>query len=218
MLKGMRSARRGLVQKYQGAPDGQMRAFPVPDLRPDQIARLSAVAVKVADLVLIPVQPSPFDVWACADLVEMVDVRRAVTGGKPLAYFVVSRAIKNTKLSGEVSAALEDYVLPVFKSGTTQRVVYPTTASEGTTVLATFPTKSRRSKTNSRGCLMLKSKRSTRSSEGRQEALDVLRDEKVRLNLDIPKQTMRQLRMRAVEGETTVSDIIRKLVSEYLSK
>ena len=104
-----------------------------------QIAKLSAVAVKVADLVLIPVQPSPFDVWACADLVEMVDARREVTGGKPLAYFVVSRAIKNTKLSGEVGAALEDYGLPVFKSGTTQRVVYPTTASEGTTVLATFP-------------------------------------------------------------------------------
>ena len=86
-----------------------------------QIAKLSAVAVKVADLVLIPVQPSPFDVWACADLVEMIDARQAVTGGKPLAYFVVSRAIKNTKLSGEVGAALEDYGLPVFKSGTTQR-------------------------------------------------------------------------------------------------
>ena len=33
----------------------------------------------------------------------------------------------------------EQQGLPVFKSGTTQRVVYPTTASEGTTVLATFP-------------------------------------------------------------------------------
>ena len=104
-----------------------------------QIAKLSAVAVKVADLVLIPVQPSPFDVWACADLVEMIDARQTMTGGKPLAYFVVSRAIKNTRLSGEVGAALEGYGLPVFNSGTTQRVVYPTTASEGTTVLATFP-------------------------------------------------------------------------------
>ena len=66
---------------------------------------------------------------------------------------------------------------------------------------------------------MLESKRSTRASEGKQEALDVLSaDEKVRLNLDVPKKTMRQLKMRAVEGETTVSDIIRKLVSEYLSK
>ena len=37
---------------------------------------------------------------------------------------------------------------------------------------------------------------------------------KVRLNLDIPKQTMRQLKMRTVEGDCSVSDIIRKLVFE----
>ena len=36
---------------------------------------------------------------------------------------------------------------------------------------------------------MLQSKRSTRASEGKQAALDVLSaDEKVRLNLDIPKK------------------------------
>ena len=95
--------------------------------------------MKVADLVLIPVQPSPFDVWACADLVEMIEARQDVTGGQPRAYFVVSKAIKNTKLSKEVGAAVADYGLPVFQSGTTQRVVYPTAASEGTTVLTTFP-------------------------------------------------------------------------------
>ena len=104
-----------------------------------QIAKLSAVAVKVADLVLIPVQPSPFDVWACADLVEMVEARQEVTGGRPPAYFVVSRAIKNTRLSQEVGAAVADYGLPVFQAGTTQRVVYPTAASQGKTVLETFP-------------------------------------------------------------------------------
>ena len=66
---------------------------------------------------------------------------------------------------------------------------------------------------------MLKSKRSTRPSEGKQAALDVLSaDETARLNLDIPRATMRQLKMRAVEEETTVSDIVRQLVSEYLSK
>ena len=46
----------------------------------------------------------------------------------------------------------------------------------------------------------------------------VSQDEMVRLNLDIPKATMRQLKMRAVERGTSVSDIVRKLVSEYLSK
>ena len=65
----------------------------------------------------------------------MIQTRQEVTGGKPSAYFVVSRAIKNTKLSGEVAAVLKDYGLPVFSHGTTQRVAYPTSASEGRTVL-----------------------------------------------------------------------------------
>ena len=66
---------------------------------------------------------------------------------------------------------------------------------------------------------MLHAKQSTRSSEGKQEALDALsEEEKVRLNLDIPKSTMRQLKLRAVEQETTVSGIIRGLVDEFLSK
>ncbi|MHC5820744.1 MAG: ParA family partition ATPase [Nostoc sp.] len=101
-----------------------------------QIAKLSAAAVKAADLVLIPVQPSPYDIWACADLVDIIAARREVTNGKPKAAFVISRAIKNTKLSGEINQALSDYSLPVLKAGTTQRVVYPTTASEGLTVFS----------------------------------------------------------------------------------
>jgi chromosome partitioning protein len=100
-----------------------------------QIARLSAAAVRAADFVLIPVQPSPYDIWACADLIDIVEARQEVTGGSPQAAFLVSRAIKNTRLSGEVSSALEEYGLPVFKNGTTQRVAYPTTAAEGRTVI-----------------------------------------------------------------------------------
>lgn len=101
-----------------------------------QIAKLSAAAVKAADLVLIPVQPSPYDIWACADLVDIIAARREVTNGKPQAAFIISRAIKNTLLSGEINQALKDYGLPVLKAGTTQRVVYPTTAAEGLTVFS----------------------------------------------------------------------------------
>lgn len=99
-----------------------------------QIAKLSAAAVRAADIVLIPVQPSPYDIWACADLVDLVSARQEATGGKPKAAFVISRSIKNTKLSGEVGDALKEYGLPVFQAATTQRVAYPTTASRGGTV------------------------------------------------------------------------------------
>jgi chromosome partitioning protein len=104
-----------------------------------QIHKMSAAAVKAANLVLIPVQPSPYDIWACADLVDVIAARQEVTGGEPKAYFVISRAIKNTKLSGEVAAALQDYQLPILKAYTTQRVIYPTSAAEGKTVFSDSP-------------------------------------------------------------------------------
>jgi chromosome partitioning protein len=99
-----------------------------------QIAKLSAAAVKIADLVLIPVQPSPYDIWACADLVDIIMARWEVTENKPKAVFIISRAIKNTKLSSEISNALAEYNLPILKAMTIQRVAYPTTAAEGKTV------------------------------------------------------------------------------------
>lgn len=99
-----------------------------------QIAKLAAAAVKAADVVIIPVQPSPYDIWAASDLVDVIKARQEVTNGKPKAAFLVSRIIKNTKLSGEVSEALSSYGLPVFKSFTSQKVAYPTTAAEGKTV------------------------------------------------------------------------------------
>lgn len=101
-----------------------------------QIAKLAASAIKCADLVLIPVQPSPFDIWATADLVELIKTRQTITDGKPLASFVISRAIKHTKLSQEVNEALEEYDLPILERGTSQRVIYPTVASTGQTVFS----------------------------------------------------------------------------------
>ena len=99
-----------------------------------QIAKLATAAVKVANLVLIPCQPSPYDIWAASDLVDIVKARQDVTDGKPKAAFIISRAIKNTKLGNEITEALISYEIPILKNGTTQRVAYPTTASEGKTV------------------------------------------------------------------------------------
>lgn len=100
-----------------------------------QLARMAAAAVKVSDMVLIPVQPSPYDIWATADLVEIVKARQEVANGFPKAAFVISRAIKNTKLGKEIGSALSEYEIPILKSVITQLVVYPTTASKGLSVL-----------------------------------------------------------------------------------
>ena len=101
-----------------------------------QVAKLAAAAVKIANIVIIPVQPSPYDIWAAADLVDLVKARQELTDDLPLVAFVINRAIANTKLSGEVSEALEGYGFPILKNCTSQRVIYPTTASIGQTVFS----------------------------------------------------------------------------------
>lgn len=102
-----------------------------------RFGKLSSAAVKVSDLLLIPVQPSPYDVWACAELVEAIQARQEMTEGRPKAFFVVSRAIKNTNLSNEVTDAIGEYGLPILEARTTQRVAYAHSASDGKTVFQT---------------------------------------------------------------------------------
>jgi len=85
------------------------------------------------------VQPSPYDIWATADLVELVKQRIEVTDGRLQAAFVVSRAIKGTRIGGEVAQALGGYGLPILETRITQRVSYPGTAAAGTTVLEAEP-------------------------------------------------------------------------------
>jgi chromosome partitioning protein len=104
-----------------------------------QAADLAISAIKAADFVLIPVQPSPYDIWATADLVELVKQRIEVTDGRLQAAFVVSRAIKGTRIGADVTEALAGYDLPVLEARITQRVIYPGTAATGTTVLDAEP-------------------------------------------------------------------------------
>lgn len=104
-----------------------------------QLADMAVCAIKCADVVLIPVQPSPYDIWASEDMVEVIKMRQQVTNGKPKAAFIISRQINNTNLGKEVRDALNGYELPVFKSGTFQRVIYAKTAASGSTVIDTDP-------------------------------------------------------------------------------
>ena len=101
---------------------------------PPQYAEPSSAAIRVADLVLVPVQPSPFDVWSTSAIVELIRTRQEATGGQPRAAYVVSRAISNTALKSSLAEALAGADLPVLRTGTTQRVVYAASAARGGTV------------------------------------------------------------------------------------
>ena len=100
---------------------------------------MSVATIKCADIVLIPVQPSPYDIWAVEDLVDVIKERQSITGGKPKTAFVISRQIKRTTLGNEVRDALTDYQLPVFEHGTFQRVIYAKAAADGKSVIDAEP-------------------------------------------------------------------------------
>jgi chromosome partitioning protein len=99
-----------------------------------QSGRLAAAAIKAADLVFIPVTPSPYDVWACADLVDAIKARQEVTDGQPVARFLISRARNRTKLTGELAEALSGYDIPTFSAHTVHREIYAQSAANGLTV------------------------------------------------------------------------------------
>lgn len=104
-----------------------------------QLVDMSISAIKCADIILIPVQPSPYDIWASEDLVDIISERQKITNGNPKAAFIISRQIKNTKLSKEIRSALSDYHFPIFVHGTFQRVIYPQTSALGTSVIESSP-------------------------------------------------------------------------------
>ena len=104
-----------------------------------QLAEMAVSAIKCSDVVLIPVQPSPYDIWASEDLVDVVKARQQITNGLPKTAFVISRQITNTNLGKEVRNALDGYELPVFQSGTFQRIIYAKAAATGSTVIDSEP-------------------------------------------------------------------------------
>ncbi len=104
-----------------------------------RLSDLAAAAIRIADTIIIPVQPSPYDVWSTSDLVDLVTARQGVTNGKPKTAFLISRAIKGTNLSKDVEEALSQYDLPIFKSRTTQRVIYAESAAGGSSVFDEDP-------------------------------------------------------------------------------
>lgn len=99
-----------------------------------QSTKLASAGVKAADIVLIPCTPSPYDVWASADLVEIVKARQDVTDGKPKGFFVITKARKNTKIGNDVYKAIGDYGLPTLKQSTTDLLTYRETAAKGETI------------------------------------------------------------------------------------
>jgi chromosome partitioning protein len=91
-------------------------------------------AIAASDLVLIPVQPSPYDIWAAKEIVDLISEVRSFKENLKAA-FVINRKIVNTAIGRDVVETLTEYELPVLKSHICQRVGFAESAAVGQTVL-----------------------------------------------------------------------------------
>lgn len=99
-----------------------------------RVSPLTVCAIKAANVVLIPVQPSYYDIWATEDLVRLVKERIEITEGKLKAAFVISRRIKGTLIGQDTIEQLQQFELPIFSNGTYQRIEYAKAVQQGRTV------------------------------------------------------------------------------------
>ncbi|GFN47236.1 ParA family partition ATPase [Candidatus Regiella insecticola] len=100
---------------------------------PPRVTDLARSAIMAADLVLIPVQPSPYDVWAAEEVVTLINEAR-IYKEKLKSAFVVNRKIANTAIGRDVGEALSEYNTPVLRSCVTQRVIFAEAAAKGCAV------------------------------------------------------------------------------------
>ena len=106
---------------------------------PPRVNELARAAIIAADVVLIPVQPSPYDVWAAKEIVELLNEAK-IYKEKQKSAFVINRKIVNTAIGRDVTEALAGYPIPVLSSAVCQRVAFAESAGQGSTVLEIDPT------------------------------------------------------------------------------
>lgn len=95
-------------------------------------------ALMASDFILIPVQPSPYDIWSAKEVVDLIEEVKVMKDNIKAA-FVINRKISNTAIGRDVGAALEHYNIKVLQSQICQRVIFADSAAVGKSVMEVEP-------------------------------------------------------------------------------
>lgn len=99
-----------------------------------RVTDLARSAIMASDLIMIPVQPSPYDIWAADEIVKIVQDCQVMREDLKM-MFVINRRIANTAISRDVMDALATFEgVPVALAHIAQRVVYAESAAQGKAV------------------------------------------------------------------------------------
>jgi chromosome partitioning protein len=105
---------------------------------PPRVTALVRSAMLAAELVLIPVQPSPYDGWASAGMIELLTEARLYRPGLAAA-FVLNRRIARSVIGRDTAAALDASEPPALAAQIGQRVAFPESAQVGRLVSELAP-------------------------------------------------------------------------------
>ncbi len=97
---------------------------------PPRVAGLMRSALLAADMVLIPVQPSPFDGWASAEMLALISEAR-IYRPELVARFVLNRCGARTVLARDTAETLADHDPPALASRIGQRIAFAAAAQSG---------------------------------------------------------------------------------------
>ncbi|MFU8797535.1 MAG: ParA family partition ATPase [Gammaproteobacteria bacterium] len=105
---------------------------------PPRVTELARSCIMASDVVLIPCTPSPYDVWASSETVELIK-EASVYKEKLKGVFTINRKITNTAIGRDVVDSLNEMQLPVLSSHISQRVIFAESAALGRTVFDVDP-------------------------------------------------------------------------------
>jgi chromosome partitioning protein len=105
---------------------------------PPRVSDITRSAIMAADVVLIPVQPSPYDIWGVRAVVDLLGEAATVRPNLKSA-FAINRKIVNTAIGREAIEALAVYQMSVLKASIAQRVAFAESAGNGSTVFDLDP-------------------------------------------------------------------------------
>jgi chromosome partitioning protein len=105
---------------------------------PPRIASLLRSALLAADLVLIPVQPSPLDGWASAEMLALVTEAQFYRP-ELRVRFVLNRCATRTVIARETAERMASHDPPALASRVGQRVIFADAARAGRLVFEEAP-------------------------------------------------------------------------------
>ena len=105
---------------------------------PPRVTDLARSAIMASDVVLIPVQPSPYDIWSVDEIVKLTEEARVYRDNQKVT-FVINRKIANTIIGRDVREALAAYTVPTLAAAVTQRVIFAEAVAQGRAVYELDP-------------------------------------------------------------------------------